>query len=200
MIAIRNKHLNTWSLPVWWILASFAGWLAGMALGVGITLAARLIPWVNEDRFLPYAVLLSLGLTVGVSQWSVMKSYFYKAARWIPATFSGFALTLLVFAGANLIKFQTSGLWDDAILLSLIGIAIGIPQWWMLRKDHHGASLWILASAAGFLSFLWLIAQPTNFPAEFIIRTALTGTVAAAIPGMVLIWLVRQGLNAGPSE
>jgi uncharacterized membrane protein YjjP (DUF1212 family) len=191
----KQNSLGAWSLLVGWTFASAVGWAAGLAFGVLLALAAARFPWLNEDRFFDYALLISLGFTIGIAQWVVMRRYLSKPIRWVVGTLIGYLLCLIVIVGSNLARLGGEGVWDDVLLLGLLGTAIGACQWWVLRRHYHKAGLWVLATAVGFLCFLWTIINPSHSLGEFIIRNAIVGTLVALVPGVTLVYLVRQRLG-----
>jgi hypothetical protein len=149
----KQNSLSALFLLVGWILASAVGWAAGLAVGILLTSVATKLLWLNEDRFFAYATLISLGLTTGIAQWVVMRRYLSKPIRWVVGTLIGYLLCLIIFVGSNLARLGREGLWDDVLLLGLLGTAIGAPQWWILRQHYRQAGLWVLATAVGFLCF-----------------------------------------------
>ncbi len=197
---MSNKQ-DVWdaaSLLAKWIFASLIGWAAGLVAGLGIALVATILPGLDEDRFLVYALLISLGLTLGAAQWVVLRRYLLHLhpVRWIVATLIGHLLCLIVIVASNTAHLGGISIWSNVPLLSLLGTAIGTCQWWILRQHYRQARVWVLASAAGFLCFLWIVINPTYSPVEFIARGTLVGALAAALPGVVLVRLVRQPLAA----
>jgi hypothetical protein len=191
----KQNSLGAWSLLAVWILTSAIGWGTGLAIGVLLTSVATNLPWLNEDRFFAYATLISLGLTTGIAQWVVMRRYLPKPIRWVVGTLVGYLLCLIIIVGGNMARLGGEGVWDDVLLLSLLGAAIGTSQWWVLRRHYHQAGLWVLATAVGFLCFLWTIITPSHSLGEHVIRGAIVGTLAAAVPGVMLVYLVRQRLG-----
>ena len=149
----KQNALGAWSLLAGWTFANLIGWAAGLAVGVMFTLVATKLPWLNEDRVFAYATLISLGLITGAAQWIVMRRYLPKAIRWVTATLIGYLLCLVIILGGNLARLGGAGVWDDVLLLSLLGTAIGTSQWWILRQHYRKAGLWVLATAIGFLCF-----------------------------------------------
>lgn len=189
---------DAWPLLASWILASAIGWAGGLAAGAMLTLVAERYLGLNGDRVLAYVTLPSLGLATGIAQWRVMLPYLARPARWVAATLVGYLLGLVPMAiGPILYRLLGTGLWDDVLLLSLLGAAIGTAQWWILRRHFDHTALWVLATAVGFQCLLWIIANPSHSLAEYVIRGAIVGALAAAVPGATLVWLVGQPLAAG---
>ena len=117
-----------------------------------------------------------------------------KPIRWVTGTLIGYLLCLIIIVGGSLARLGGAGVWDDVLLLGLLGTAIGTSQWWILRQHYRKAGLWVLATAVGFLCFMWTIINPSHTLGESVIRGAIIGALAAGVPGATLVWLVRQPL------
>jgi hypothetical protein len=192
----RQDPWDAASLLARWTLAGSIGWVVGLAAGMALTMAAGILPWLDQDRFFVYAILISLGLTLGTAQWVVLRRYLPRPGRWITATLIGYLLCLILITGANLAQLGGVGVWNNVLLLGLFGTAIGTAQWWILRQHYRQAGLWVLASAVGFQAFLWLVVNPAHSPGELVTRGPLIGALAAVVPGAVLVWLVHRALAA----
>jgi hypothetical protein len=120
-----------------------------------------------------------------------MRRYLPRPARWIAATLIGYLLCLLIIVGSNLARLAGPGVWDDMLLLALLGAAIGTSQWWILRRHYRQAGLWVLGTAAGFTWFTWTIIHPSHSLGELFIRGAILGALAAVVSGVVLVWLMQ---------
>jgi hypothetical protein len=187
---------GAWALLAAWILASCAGWAAGVAIGLLVTYLASQVPWLNEDRVLAYAMLTGLGIALGAAQAVVLRHFLPRAGRWVGATLAGYLLGLLIILGGNAARLAQEGLWDDVVLLALLGSAIGVCQWWILRGRYRHAGLWVVATVVGFLSLLWMISDPAHSMGEFLIKTTALGTLTSIVPGAVLVWLVGQPVTS----
>jgi hypothetical protein len=196
MMSAERNPLDALSLLAGWIVANAAGWGVGLALGTLLTIAGRRIPGLNEDRFFTYAILVVLGLATGAAQWVMMRRYLPQSARWVPASVAGYALCALIVAGANWAQLAGAGPWDDALMVGLMGAAIGLCQWWILRRSYRQAWLWVVATAAGSLGLFWLTQNPSHNWSVFIIRSTVVGALSAVVPGIALIRLVRRPLRA----
>ncbi len=193
-MADKRSSLGGWPLLAGWILASSCGWAAGLTAGMSLSLAVSRVTWlnVNEDRFFAYATLISLGLTIGAAQSVLMRRHLPRPILWLAATLIGHLVCLVIIAGGNLVGLAGVGVWDDVVLLGLVGIAIGTCQWSILRRHYRRAGWWVVATAAGFQWFMWMIVNPSHSPGELIIRGTIIGALAAAVPGATLVWLVGQ--------
>jgi len=190
----KQNPLGAVSLLASWIAASSIGWAAGLAVGTSLTLLATRVSWLNQDRFFVYATLISIGSTIGLAQWVVMRRYLPQPAGWVEATVIGYILCVIIMASSGLARFGVPGVWDDLLLLALLGTAVGIPQWRMLRPYYRKAGLWVLAIAAGFLCLMWTIVNPSHSLSDLVMRGTVTGTLAAVVPGATLVFLVRESL------
>jgi hypothetical protein len=190
----KQDSSGPWSLLIEWILASSLGWAVGLAAGMLLTEVASHLSWLNEDRVFAFATLASLGIAIGGAQWIVMRRYLPKSVRWITATVVGFLLCLVILVVFNLVGLGGTGIWDDLLLLALLGTAIGTSQWWVLRHQYHNAGMWVLVSAVGFLAFIWIILNPSSSLSDLVIRGTIIGTLAAMLSGAALVWLGRRPL------
>jgi hypothetical protein len=175
-----------------WVLANFIGWAVGLTLGALATIALGQLDWVNVDRTLIYAVLVAVGLTSGLTQWTVIRHFLPYSFAWVFCTLGGYLLVLLLIALGN----QTQ-IVAGAAIFALICILIGLPQWLLLRRSYQRAVVWVAATAIGFVSFLWLAIHPITSPASGILTGSLLGALAAVPPGLALVWLVRRPSRPG---
>lgn len=176
------------------MLVTLLGWLAGLALGVALTFAARTLPFVNEDRFLVYAVLVSLGITVGLAQWLVLRRFLSGPGPWLAATFAGYTLCIVVIVLASRLTNAGSA-WRDALVFTFMGLAVGGPQAFVFGRRFHGAAVWVLATIASFMAFFWLAANPTRSPAEFIATVSLVAAAGSGVTGLTLAWLLERPIQ-----
>jgi hypothetical protein len=202
-----SEKQNSWrafSLLAGWIFASLIGWTTGLvAAGILAPVAARIpFPWHHDrDIAFAYVSLILLGITIGIAQWTVLRRYLPKATRWIAATMIGYLLCAIIFAFANNdpARLLRTEVVNNVVLFALMGIAIGASQWWVLRQHYLNARLWVLASAFGFLFFMWLVVNPAPSQGVLYLRSATIGAFAAALTGVWLVWMIRQPL-AGVSH
>jgi hypothetical protein len=137
-----------------WILVSTLGWLLSWTL-------------LHE---------LTVGPLLGIGQWLVLRSRVRQAGWWILAS------TLGWFAGETIIISLLPAVTGSVVFTGAIwGLALGIPQWFLLRRWFYGAAWWIVSS-----TLAWAIGP--------ILGPSLVGAVVGAITGvtLVLIWPHRR--------
>lgn len=178
-------------LTVRWILASALGWAGGLAAAVALTLAGQSIANLNPDRFLAFASLVCLGVTVGLAQ-SLVIGPFVGRLAWVGATFAGHLLALIPLRIPRFPNFPGPEVYDNLVLLALVGAAIGGAQWMALRVRFRGAWIWPPVTALGYLGFLWVLANPTTQLSQFALVNAAIGAAGSILPGIVLAWLASR--------
>ncbi len=146
-----------------WVLLSGTGWFLGFIPG----------SWIGGY------------IGVGVAQWYILRHVTPRAGWWLGLTAVGglagwFVSTLVV-------GILTTGMGVEFMLISstveggLIGFALGLMQWFFLRRLFNQTELWIGASIVG-----WALGPFLGM------RVVWYGPVAAAITGLALVWLLKQ--------
>jgi hypothetical protein len=84
-----------------------------------------------------------------------------------------------------------------ALVFVVVGAAVGIAQWWVLRQHLQRAGGWVLASTMGFAPFgvVPSLYERVYGAVGFALSAALVlGIVAGygGITGVALVWLLRQ--------
>lgn len=174
-----------------WVLANVVGWTVGLYAGV-----------LNPVCFAGTGVIA--GLLLGTAQWWALRgSPLVEQAegtppsrRWIMMTFVGAAVGLIPAAiiGALLFLFA-NGL---AALLAggLLGLAVGLGQWMMLRQISGRAVLWLAVNALGGAAcgLLTIIPIIRGVPLGLLAGAALFGYVT----GRVLDVMIRERGESAP--
>jgi serine/threonine-protein kinase len=143
-----------WALWFYWIMATTLGWLMGRIFFQGIP------------------VVFS-GVAVAAFQWAVLYKRIPKSWRWLVVSSLGWIVgyvLYLIFFSANL-----------ALLLGpAVGGAVGIAQWFLLRKEVDWAGWWIIISILAWTTGLTLIPGLLT-----------SGALPGALTGLALIILFR---------
>ena len=104
--------------------------------------------------------------------------------------------------------------WLAVLMGFVLGLILGIPQWFVLRRYVRRAGWWVLANAIAWaaampLTFIGAAVVPANgfgFVVVVIVflAIALAGATAGAIHGFALVWLLQshqlEAELASPSE
>jgi hypothetical protein len=194
--AIRQPLTRTdWGLGLGWILATTLGWLVGFAICEALK---SFLDSLSADGAV-------IGISIGISQWFVLRRRIDGAAWWIPASIVGYAIGK--FAADAVIQAETGML---GVVLSgvVIGIAAGFAQWVVLVRHVSRAELWVVASALGWAvgwTVISAVDEAVVGPTASAYFIGATGAAAAGvITGVALAWLLRlrpplDGQSAGPA-
>lgn len=197
----REERQVGWSFGVSWVLAGIAGSFTGAALslGVGIVVTAAGIP---EDQVHPVVFGLvnglAFGLALGGAQWLLLRQQLDRADRWVPASILGWLAVFLIFnalidplAESNdAVRSLPAALIGGAIL----GVLLGLPQWFVLRDQLGKAGWWVTiqALALGFgISLAMVLADLAIVPEGFM-GLMVSLIVDQALAGMGMVWLLRE--------
>lgn len=157
-----------------WIVANVVGWTVGLYAGV-------LNPWCFAGAG------IITGLILGGLQWWALRGTNLvqsdgedarrKAQRWIGYTFAGAALGMLPAAMVGgVIYLFANGL---AALLAggVLGLAVGIGQWMILKRGSPVVTVWLLSNAAGGALCGLLTVMPIirGLPLGMVVGAALFG-------------------------
>jgi hypothetical protein len=153
---MRNTNSKTldWTLWFYWIMATTLGWLLGNIFFQGIP------------------VVIS-GIAVAAFQWAVLYKRIPKAWRWLAVSSLGWILGYILL----LIFFPL----DFVVLLGpALGGAVGIAQWFLLRKEVDWAGWWIIISILAWTTGLTLVPGLLS-----------SGALPGALTGLALVILFR---------
>jgi hypothetical protein len=188
-----------WRFWAKWALASFLGLLVGMGgfVAVGI-LAGDAIDRLPEFVF---GMLLGaiFGTTFGAAQWWVLRAHLRQVGAWIGATLSGFVV------GAAIVFGLMNGSDPGTSLITklghgcTLGAALGIPEWFALRRTLDKASPWIAISVVS-----WVMAEVIGVALSVVVGPPfdLLGLflVGAVLPGGGMKWLLYRASAASVSR
>lgn len=180
-----------WRLWLKWALATILAVIAGMVVFIAVgTLAGEAIDELPEYVF---GILVGgiFGSTFGVAQWRILRSHLRHPAAWVWATLAGFVI------GAFLIFGVMGGETPDAAIFSrlahavVLGSALGIAQWIVLRGNVAQSALWIPISLAS-----WVIAEALAIALDGLIGPPLDLMMiflaGGLVTGLGMVWLLKQ--------
>lgn len=180
-----------------WLTANFFGYAFWFCLG-----ALPLVILGDRDNdFTGVLFFSSLGVMTGLAQWLVVvRWHIRQAGWWILATAIGWPTGL--FAGIAVASWVNVGNEQAGIAVWIVlGAALGLTQWLVLRNKVQHAEWWILASMA-----LWStsgligikVADAVNGPSVTVASSAdfagilTTLAFAESTKGLVLVWLLHR--------
>lgn len=157
----QQIHRIQWDIWFQWVLATTLGWILG---------------WVIFGD-------PGIGLAVGIAQWFVLRRLGPQSVWWMLASALGWLVGYGIIISGWVAPPGPTG-FTPVISGAVLGLALGIGQWLVLRRLVHQAGWWIFASAAG-----WTVALIG------VLGTTVVGAVAGALTGFMLDWLLRDPVD-----
>ncbi len=117
-----------WVFWLQWVMVSTLGWLLGGVLFFDLA-------------------LIGVGLVIGLLQWVALRPHISRAGQWVVASAVGWAIG---WAFIVLFLPHQAGLFLGAV----VGAALGLAQWLVLRQQFHRAGWWIVISTLGWAAGL----------------------------------------------
>jgi hypothetical protein len=189
-----NQNNVGWGFWLAWVLANIMGFVIGALLG--ITVAYGLFDRDGFDATIGITAGIVMGATGGCLQWVVLREKVARAGWWVLASTLGFAITL---GELGAIGINENYVMAGILFAAVFGIAGGVLQWLVLRRAGVArAGLWVPASVFGSLvaaigfPISSAIGAAGNYGLSAMVGGLLFGAGLGAIPGAVLVWLLRQ--------
>lgn len=154
---------------------------------VGEYVSVQGVRHITEDYLGVYLFLPIAGLVIGVLQYWLMRRYLPHTAWWAAATLAGWLLGALLAQLAGWLRLASALGSIDAALL-LMGAALGVGQWLVLRRDVPRAGWWVAATIAGW----GLVALVTDDQGFGLLDLLSAGLLPAAATALVFAYLMRQ--------
>ena len=164
-----------------WLLANMLGFAA---LGVLIITFPSLmrIPGMIVS-------FLLIGLPIGLAQWIGLRRILKTSIAWIISIPIGILLAFLIT------RVIPDSLWpgmDDESIAGLttayliVGFAIGLPQWLILRRQLARSSIWLLGSSIAVGASFWLILATDLVNQSGVIAYIVGALVYSIVTGLTL--------------
>jgi len=202
---MTKAKLNSFTVYLFWILATTVGWLAGI---FNLDLTAK--TYLDIIRLLPLYLMdgLFIGLVVGICQALVLRRFTDLASKWVLATTIGYVLTfgiglivsvlipsiVWMLKGESLMpiaKPSSTTIWINIHDLFWGGMLIGAIQWPVLKKIIPNPSrskgiLWVLVTwfVIGASIFVGVFTHG-SFPDRF--QMGILGIVMGVGTGLIIL-------------
>lgn len=182
-----------WAFWTKWMLANIAGAVIFVVAMIPLNLLMSLIVPMGEPSAPPtqpdqISLMLymaastgMLGAALGVTQWWVLRGVLRGVGWWVPATILGYVLA----SGARfVVPCELNPTVCGSGMLGTMGLAVGVCQWFVLRKHVQHAGWWIVITLGGWLlafvvtglAFMsGLYVEPFDMVAALIVPSAVTG-------------------------
>jgi hypothetical protein len=105
---------------------------------------------ITEDYLAMYALVPSISILMGVLQYVLLRQYLPRMGWWVLVTVAGWFLGVLLIALPGWLGWMDAPLNNLDLIFLMMGLAIGITQWLLLRRRLPLAGWWIAASALGW--------------------------------------------------
>jgi hypothetical protein len=105
---------------------------------------------ITEDYLAMYAFVPFASLLTGALQYGLLRHYLSRMGWWVFATVAGWLLGVLLIALPGWLGWIGAPLNNLDLIFLVMGLAIGISQWLLLRRRLALAGWWIAASALGW--------------------------------------------------
>jgi hypothetical protein len=155
---------------------------------------------ITEDYLGMYIIIPVLGLLTGCVQYLLLRRYLPRMGWWVLATFLGWILGVILLAGwlsLDIVSFPFGRL--DLTFL-VIGLAVGIGQWLLLRRRIPRAGWWVVASLLGWGSVVLITGvygNPSGISASIEVQLIALGLMPACVTAVMMGLLLNQ---AQPAE
>jgi hypothetical protein len=194
---IANNEKPRWFFYPIWIILTFL--CVPIAFFIDLVILRIIIHFVGDFIFVngvrhiteDYLGIITFipiaGLLTGVMQYGLLRRYLPRMGWWVLATTAGWLLGVLLIAIPSWLNW-TDGSFNLDLALILMGLAIGVGQWLLLRRRLPRASWWIGANVVGW-GLLGLITADNTLE-QFGLFTL--GFLPACITAAMLAVLINQ--------
>ena len=138
---------------------------------------------------------LIITIPIALAQWIALRRILQTSILWILTIPIGLLLAILIN------RVIPEGLWqvvDGESIAALtagyhlIGFAIGLPQWLILRRQLPKSSIWLLGSSIGVAMGFWIILATDLINQSGIISYIVGVLVYSIVTGLVLTGLLAN--------
>jgi hypothetical protein len=173
-------NIKLWLDGVIGVLLSSAGMFLGWNLG---SVTASLLGG-EQSIWTQVSMGLVWGVVIAGMQWFIVRALGVPIIRFLVASAVGFAVGYpLGQSVAPMLDLSWKLEFVSAI--TIYGLSLTVPQWWIFRRHMQRANLWILFSMIGWMlaSVAWL---------RFGVNSGVESIAYGIVTGLGLVWLVHS--------
>ena len=136
-----------------------------------------------------------IAFPISLAQWIALRRILPTPVLWILTISIGILVAFLILEGIPDDFWQVLG--DDESIAALtagylvVGFAVGLPQWLILRRQLMRSSIWLLGSSIGAGAGLWII-----LATDLISRSGAISYIVAVLSYSLITGLTLAGLLA----
>lgn len=194
--ATMESRQPRWRFYLGWVAVSAASIpIAGLLAWTIITLVEEVMgsqievggrTHITEDFLFSWVFFPLLGLLMGCLQYLILRRHVPRIGAWISATVVGWTLSLAV---VRLVFGSAGWRFDAAVMAALLGGAVALPQWWVLRRRVRHAGWWLVAGCLG-----WGLAGLITGQTILISFEAIVAGLMPAVAAGLALWLLLDRL------
>lgn len=196
-----NNDEPRWVLYPLWIIQSFLCIPIALLLNfIVLTITTLLVGdfiyvdgvrHITEDYLFAYTFIPTVSLLTGAFQSTLLHRYLPRMGVWVLATAGGWLLGILLALVPDWLNWRNGSLNFD-LAFPMMGLAIGIAQWSLLRRQLSRVGWWIGANVVGW----GLLALVTGDTLDQFGLLAL-GLLPASVTAAALALLMKEAKQDG---
>jgi hypothetical protein len=177
------------------LLKLFLIWAIANILGI---CTAAIIPFFIAPLVKSiHSVVVSLfifAVPISLAQWLALRRISHTSILWVLTVPVGILIYFFILEhipdGLIVVDDESIAALTAAYLM--IGFAVGLLQWFILRRQFSGSSLWILGSTVGFGFSVWFLLVTNLINRSGFISLVLGVLVYIIITGLILLRLITH--------
>ena len=177
------------SLGLQWVAATIVGW------AIGFFVCEAIKPFLFDITHLGGDGLV-IGAGVGIAQGLVLRRQTGRFGSWVLLSSLGFGIGKL--AGETIAQGMTAAL-GHLVTGAVIGVAVGIAQWLILRRHVARAEWWVLANVAAWAVGWSVISLVEGAEDIATLIVYLIGGSGAALAGIITAYALLRLRRARPA-
>ena len=150
-----QKFVNGFSIWLWWLIACTAGLFLGLTFSFFIYSLTNSMLTDPSPRMYFYIAFPLVGLTLGFSQWLLIRRYLPQVRRWILANTLSYSLSVILWIFLDPF-FESMADNQNTIGIVVVGIA-SLLLWLVIRRRFTRSLGWAVVSGIVLIAFFYSI-------------------------------------------